>query len=47
MSGNKFVRTTVLVVLVLVAGIVAQAQVPTGGNIFFGYSYSGGKRFPP
>jgi opacity protein-like surface antigen len=27
--------------LFLVAGI-AQAQIPTGGNIFFGYSYSGG-----
>src|SRR5579864_6047864 len=45
MIGNKFVRKTSLVALVLVAGIVAEAQVPTSGNIFFGYSYSGGNVF--
>ena len=38
-------KAVVLVAIVLVAGIGAQAQVPTSGNIFFGYSYSGGNVF--
>lgn len=30
---------------VVVIGTVAQGQIPTAGNIFFGYSYSGGDAF--
>ena len=29
----------------LLLSIIAQAQLPTGGNVFFGYSYSGGHAF--
>jgi hypothetical protein len=45
MLAYKSVKKIVLLAIVLVAGIVAQAQVPTSGNIFFGYSYSGGNVF--
>jgi len=31
--------------LLFISGIFAQAQIPTGGNIFFGYSYSRGNAF--
>lgn len=45
MFAYKSARSAVLVAIVLVSGIVAQAQVPTSGNVFFGYSYSGGNVF--
>jgi len=45
MFAHKPVRSVVLIVIILMAGIVAHAQVPTSGNIFFGYSYSGGNVF--
>lgn len=31
----------------LLFGLIAQAQIPTSGNIFIGYSYSGGDVFAP
>lgn len=31
----------------LLIGLFAQAQIPTSGNIFIGYSYSGGNVFVP
>ena len=45
MFGYKPVKIVVLIAIVLVAGIGAEAQVPTSGNVFFGYSYSGGNVF--
>jgi opacity protein-like surface antigen len=45
MFAYKSVRSVFSVAIVLVAGIVTRAQVPTSGNIFFGYSYSGGNVF--
>jgi len=36
------VKKIVFIVCVILAATLAQAQVPTRGNVFFGYSYSGG-----
>ena len=38
-------KTCAIAFLVLVFAIAAAAQIPSGGNIFFGYSYSQGSVF--
>jgi opacity protein-like surface antigen len=45
MLAKKAVKTVVLLAIIVFVGIAAHAQVPTSGNIFFGYSYSGGNVF--
>jgi opacity protein-like surface antigen len=41
------VKRVFLVIGFLFFALIAQAQIPTSGNIFFGYSYSGGNVFVP
>jgi hypothetical protein len=38
-------KTCALGCAVFLFSVIAQAQIPTGGNVFFGYSYSGGNAF--
>jgi hypothetical protein len=38
-------RASVIGCVVFFSALVAQAQIPTGGNVFFGYSYSHGNAF--
>ena len=38
-------KTSAIGFAVLLFSVLAQAQIPTGGNVFFGYSYSRGNAF--
>jgi opacity protein-like surface antigen len=47
-STENFVRKTIFVAIALMGfSAVASAQIPTGGNIFFGYSYGHERVFSP
>jgi hypothetical protein len=41
------VRKIVFTFCAALAATIAQAQIPTSGNVFFGYSYSGGEVHSP
>src|SRR6266536_205031 len=42
---NSVRKTSAIGCAVFLFSVLAKAQIPTGGNVFFGYSYSRGNAF--